>query len=212
MLNTASGPIKASLIEVLSKRRAKSAVEAFVIATTDDNQKVREAAMNALGQLGSTDHISAMLPGILKATKGGERDSAEKQVALVCSRIDKEDQRADVLIKAMESVPVQDRDQLLSLVGRVGGKKLVDYVGGIATGEDAARRKLAIDALSKWPDGSVAKILKAITEKSAAADERNAAFQAYVKVCAARDKRSDQQRLDSMKEALNIAKSPDEKK
>jgi HEAT repeats len=212
MLSTASGPLKASLIDTLSKRRAKNAVEAFVAATTDDNPKVREAAMNAIGQLGGSDHITLMLPGILKATKGGERDNAEKQVALVCSRIDKEDQRAEVLIKALKGVPVQDRDQLLSLVGRVGGKKLVDYVGGIATDEDTARRKLAIDALSKWPDGSVAKILKEITQKTADAEERNAAFQAYIKVCAARDKRSDKQRLESMKEALDIAKTPEEKK
>ncbi len=210
MLNTTNSTVKASLIEVLATRRAKDSITAFVNAAIDDNPQVRGAAMDALGQLGSSDHIAAMLPGVLKASKGGERDAAEKNVASVCARVDKENLRAEALIKAMESIPANDRDQLLSLVGRVGGKKLIEYVGNIATGEDAARRKLAVDALSKWPDATVSDMLREITEKTSDPGERNAAFQAYVKVCAARDKRSDQQRLDSLKQAFQLAKTPEE--
>jgi HEAT repeat protein len=210
MLPGAAPNVKALLIEVLATRRAKDAITAFVDTAIDDNPQVRTAAMNALGRIGSSDHIGAMLPGVLKASKGGERDAAEKNVALVCSRIDKEDLRADALIKAMESIPANDRDQLLSLVGRVGGKKLIEYVGSIARDENASRRKLAVDALSKWPDASVANLLREITEKTSEAGERSTAFQAYVKVCAARDKRSDKQRLDSLKEAFKLAKNPEE--
>ena len=62
-------------------------------------------------------------------------------------------------------MPAQ-RDQLLSLVGRVGGKKLMNFVAEIATGPDAGRRKLGIDALSKWPDASVAdKLLEIATSR-----------------------------------------------
>ncbi len=210
-LNDATPVAKAALIEVLASRRAKDAMPALIAAAIDDTPMVRSAAMNALGQIGSPDQIAAMLPGILNAAKGGERDAAEKNVALVCARIDKEGPRAEVLIKAMETFQATERDQLLSLVGRVGGKKLIEYVGDIAKGEDTSRRKLAIDALSKWPDASVADMLREITEKATDANERNAAFQAYVKVCAARDKRTDEQRLESLKKAFRIAKSPDEK-
>ena len=210
-LNAADPVAKAAMIEVLATRRAKDATAAFVAASIDDNPQVRGAAMSALGQIASPDQITAMLPGILKATKGGERDAAEKNVAMVCSRIEKEDRRAETLIKAMESIPATDRDLLLSLVGRVGGKKLIQYVGDIATGSDASRRKLAIEALSKWPDASVSSRLREIAEKATDTGERNSAFQAYVKVSAARDKRSDQVRLDSMKDAFKIAKTPEEK-
>ena len=103
--------------------------------------------MAALGQLGSAGQLAVMLPGIFKAQKGGERDAAEKSVALVCSRIDNEDERGTQLIKALDAVEFDERDQLLSLVGRVGGEKLIDFVGQIATGSDAERRKLGIDAL-----------------------------------------------------------------
>src|SRR5207253_3188535 len=125
---------------------------AFIAAAVDDNAQVRGAAMAALGQIGQPEQLAAMLPGVLKAGKGGERDNAEKNVALVCSRIENEDQRGDALIKALASVDAASRDQLLALIGRVGGKKLINFVAEIATSEDVARRKLGIDALSKWPD------------------------------------------------------------
>ena len=95
------------------------------------------------------------------------------------------------MIKALDRVDAAQRDQLLSLIGRVGGKKLIDFVAEIATGEDAARRKLGIDALSKWPDASVADKLLEIANQATDPAERNQAFQGYVKISATRDKRTD---------------------
>ena len=209
-LSSAPTVTKAALIEVLAARRASSELPAFLAASVDDSAKVRTAAMAALGQLGGVGQIAGMLPGVLKAQKGGERDAAEKSVANVCSRIDNEDERGDLLIKALDAVEPDERDQLLSLVGRVGGKKLIDFVAQIATGSDAERRKLAIDALSKWPDASTADKLLEIASSTSDAAERSQAFQGYVTIAATRDKRNDRQRLDCMKEAMKAAKSSEE--
>ena len=80
------------------------------------------------------------MPGVLKAQKGYEKEDAEKNVALICSRIANEDERGTALVEALKTVAVPQRDQLLGLVGRVGGKKLVNFVAEIATSDDAARR------------------------------------------------------------------------
>ncbi|HEX3655550.1 MAG TPA: HEAT repeat domain-containing protein [Pirellulales bacterium] len=210
-LKSASPDVKAALIEVLATRRATEELPTFVAATVDDNAQVRGAAMAALGQIGQPGQIAAMLPGVLKAKKGAERDAAEKNVALVCARIANENERAEALIQAVDAIDPAQRDELLSLVGRVGGKKLINFVASIATGEDAARRKLAIDALSKWPDASVADKLLEIAEKAHYPEERTQAFQGYVKIAATRDKRSDRQRLDRMKQAMTVARTPEER-
>ncbi len=207
---SASPAIRATLLDVLATRRASEEGPTFVAAAIDDNGQVRSAAMNALGQIGRPEQLNSMLAGVLKAAKGGERDNAERNVASVCARIDNQDQRATKLIEALNTVPVSDRDELLSLVGRVGGKKLIDFVADIATGTDAARRKLGIDALSKWPDASVADKLLEIVNKASDPAERNQAFQGYVKIGATRDNRNDKQRLDRMKDAMKAAKSPEE--
>ena len=195
---------------MLATRRAADELPVFVAATTDENVWVRRAGMAALAQIGRPEQIAQMLPGVLKAEKGGERDDAEKSVATVCDRIENEDQRATAVIEAVNTVDAAQRDQLLSLVGRVGGSKLLNFVAEIATGQDSSRRQLGIDALSKWPDASVADKLFEIATRATDPVERDAAFRGFVKVSAARDHRSDKERLDRLKQAMKLAKTPEE--
>ncbi len=209
-LKTAPAAVKAALIEVLVARRASGEMPVFLAAAVDDDSQVRSAAMAALGRIGRPAQIAPMLPGVLKAQKGGERDAAERSVAMICARIENEDARGTALIEALETIDVAQRDQLLSLVGRVGGKKLINFVADIATGDDISRRQLGIDALSKWPDASVADKLFEIVNKATDPGERNQAFQGYVKISATRDGRSDRARLDRMKQAMAAAKTPEE--
>lgn len=93
-----------------------------------------------------------------------------------------------------DTIPASEGDHLLSLVGRVGGMKLINFVGDIATGQNAAGRRLGIDVLSNWP---AARLLE-IASKATDPGERSEAFQGYVKVPAARDNRNDKQRLERM--------------
>ena len=209
-LKSADPGVKAAIIEALASRRARDQAVALVTASIDDNAQVRSAAMSALGQIGNAEHVALMLPGVLKAQPGGERDNAERNVALICSRINNEDQRGTVIIEALKKVDAGDRDDLLSLVGRVGGRKLINFVGDFASETDPERRKLGIDALSKWPDASVADKLLEIASKATDPTERRMAFQGYVKISATRDNRSDKQRLDRMKEEMKAAKTPEE--
>lgn len=206
-----AGPeLKAALLEVLATRRAVDEGPAVIAATVDEDARVRSAAMSALGQIGRPEQIASILPGVLKAARGGERDNAERNVVQICSRIENEDQRGTKLIEALNTIPAADRDELLPLVGRVGGRKLINFVGEIATDADPERRKFGIDALSKWPDASVADKLLEIANKTSDPAERLQAFQGYVKISATRDNRNDKQRLDRMKEAMKAARTPEE--
>jgi hypothetical protein len=208
---TAGPQVRGRLIEVLATRRATGELDAIIAATTDDDRGVRAIAMNALGQIGTPDQLAAILPGVLKAAKGRERDNAERNVAEICQRIDNEDQRGEALIAALDTIDAEGRDDLMPLVGRVGGSRLIKFVADIATGEDPARRSVGIDALSNWPDASPADTLLEIANQTNDASERRRAFHAYVKVCAIRDRRSDEQRLERMKQAMNEARTSEEK-
>ena len=208
---SAAPATRATLIEILTARRVYGEMALFAAASIDENAQVRSAAMNAFGHLGRAPQVAEMIPGVLKASKGGERDNAERQSAEVCKRIENEEKRADTMIAAFNSTNPAQRDELLSLIGRVGGKKLIDFVGDIATGSDIARRAIGVDALSKWPDASVADKLLEIAEKSTTDEERSRAFQGYVKVAAARDQRPDKERVNRMKQAMKAARTPEEK-
>ena len=209
-LTSATPKEKAALIEILTVRRSGDALPAILDATVDEHEGVRRAAMAALGQIGRREDLVRMLPGVLKAQRGSERDEAEKNVALVCSRIENENERGAALIDAVNTVSVDQRDQLLSVLGRVGRKKLLEYVTSVAKSGDPARRKLGIDALSKWPDASVAETLFAIVNASTDPVQRDQAFRGYLKVSANRDGRPDKERLALLKQGMTAAKSPAE--
>ena len=208
---TASPQLRGKLIEVLATRRATGQLDAIIAATLDDDGGVRSAAMNALGQIGTPDRLAGMLPGVLKADKGRERDNAERNVAEVCKRIGNEDERGEALITALDTIDAARRDELMPLVGRVGGRRLIKFVADIATGDDASRRAFGVDALGKWPDASPADTLLEIAKNTTDASERRHAFLAYVKVCAIRDRRNDQERLKRMKQAMEEARTTEEK-
>lgn len=207
---SASPSIKPTLIEVLAARRASSESATFIAGSVDASPQIRSAAMTALGQLGHADQIAAVLPGVLKAERGAERDNAERNVAMICSRIESEKERGTKLIEALKTVPAADRDELLALVGRVGGPTLIDFVAAIATEDNPARRQIGIDALSKWPDATAADKLMEIMSKATDPAEKHQAFQGFVKICSTRDGRTDKQRLDRMKEAMRVAATGEE--
>lgn len=207
----ATPDVKAALIEVLATRRSSSELPAFIQASSDDDSQVRAAAISAIGQLGGPEHIAPTLPGVLKTPRGFARDRAERDIVLICARIDGEEMRATKLIEALNKIPAADRDELLSLAGRVGGKTMIKYVAEIATGPEVSRRHFGIDALGKWPDASTADTLLDILKKATDPTERNQAFQAFVKICAVRDYRPDKQRLERMKEAMGLATTNEEK-
>ena len=208
---SAKPEVRSKLIEILAARRATSEAPVIISATTDDDSAVRTAAMNALGQIGQPEQLAAMLPGLLKSSRGNERNNAERNIADVCKRINNEDERGNALIAVLNTVDASQRDELMSLVGRVGGKRLIRFVADIATGSNVSRRAFGIDALSKWPDASPADTLLKIANDTKDDAERRQAFAAFVKVCANRDNRNDKQRLERMKQAMKEARNLEEK-
>ena len=71
--------MKAALIEVLATRRASDQLPAFLAATLDDSAQVRSAAMRLWARSAVPTQIAAMLPGVLKAEKGGRTGCGRKE-------------------------------------------------------------------------------------------------------------------------------------
>ena len=74
----ATPAIRIALMEILVERRAVEAIPDFLAAAIGNDAAVRNAAMKALGQLGTPEHLPGMVNGVLKAEPGKEREAAEK--------------------------------------------------------------------------------------------------------------------------------------
>lgn len=202
-------PIHIAMIEILANRRALNAVGNILTDAVDDNADVRKAAIAALGQLASAEHIPGMLDAVLKASKGTERDAAEKAVAAVCSRIEDPEQQA--ILSAWSRFDGDDGLALLPTLGRVGGPKVYLAVKAAMTSDDVSRREAGLRALCNWPDASIADEIFALAQKADSPVHRTMIFQSLVRIGSLRDTRTDLDRLDRMKQALSIAKSDEER-
>ena len=204
-------PIRIALIEILADRRALSTVNDILSAANGDDAKVRAAAISALAQLASAEHLPGMLDAVLKAENGPERDAAEKAVAVVAGRIDNSRDRTNSVLSAWSKFNAQDQNALLPTLGRVGGVEIYTVVKAAMASNDSPTREAGLRALCNWPDTTVSDELLGLADKADTPAHRAMTFQAFVRIGSTRDTRTDLERLDRMKQAMAIAKTDEER-
>ncbi len=140
------------LIEILDKRRAVAAVPALVEETASRESRIRRLAFSALGRLASAKEVAAMIRATLALTDRGERDDAERAITLVCLRVPDEAQRAEPVLAVFDAAGDQDKNALLSIVGRIGCPKTLDLIRAALASDDPQRCEGGFSALCNWPD------------------------------------------------------------
>ena len=210
-IKTSPPPIRIALVEILAERRALATVNDILTAAKGDDAKVRAAAISALAQLASAEHIPGMLDAVLKAENGPERDAAEKAVAVVAGRIDNSRDRTNSVLSAWSKFNAQDQNALLPMLGRVGGVEIYAVVNAAITSNDSQTREAGLRALCNWTDTTVSDELLGLADKADTPAHRAMTFQAFVRIGSTRDTRTDLERLERMKQAMAIAKTDEER-
>jgi HEAT repeat protein len=203
--------VRAELIAVLASRRASAAIPKILVAAKDNDAGVRSAAMAALAQLARPEDIPEMLPGVLKAAAGAERDAAERAIVAVCNRIADPNKRADSLLAAMSKFDADDNTPLLSTLGRVGGSAALNVVESAIADKNPRRHAAGIRALCNWPDATVAERLESITETARDQSERSQLLRALIRVAALHDQRTNGERLALLKRAMTLSTTDEER-
>ena len=208
-MKQAPAETQVELMKVLTTRRALDTIPALVATAKGKDPKTRAAAMAALGQLASEEHVPDMVQGVLKASKGAERAAAEKNVMFVCQRIGDLDQRAVALLAAMDDLNESDRAILLTTLGRVGGPQALEVVE--AALNDRKQHSAGLRALCNWPDASVAPQLIEVVKTDKHRGHATTALRALIRIAPLPDGRSDQQKLDLLKQAMELCQRDDER-
>ncbi len=201
-MKTARPPLRVTLIEILSSRRATEVLPDLLAAAVDADPKVRTAAMTALGALADPQHIGDMVPGVLKAEKGAERETAEKAVMFACNRIADPEKRAEPLMAAMAKLSAADRITMLPTVGRIGGVTVLKIVDAAIADPTPSIHEAGLRALCRWPSASIAPRLIELAEKDPHRKHRAMALAALIRVAPLPDQRSAKQKLELIEQVL----------
>lgn len=211
-LQGAEPDMRRALIDLLDRRRAIASVPALIEEAGHEDAGVRSRAIAALGNLAAPEHVPELLKLLLNTPKGSRRDDAEKAVMLVCRRIEEADRQAEPVLARFSQANDQQRSVLLSLLGRIGGPKVLDVIHDAMKSDKPEIRDAAVRALSNWPDAGVADELLTLAETSENESHRTWALRAYVRVIALDSDRPARKSLERFQKAMELARGDDEKR
>lgn len=204
-LTNGSATGRVSLMEVLVTRRATSAVPALLTVATSDDATSRTAAMAALGQLASPADMAGLVAGVLRATAGAERESAEKCVAQVCFRVTEVSQRSTQLLEAWQRRSVAEQRLLLSCLGRVGGAKVREVLEQAIENREGTIHDAGLRAICNWPDATIAPRYLELLKADAHEDHRTLVLRALIRVAPLADERTPADRLAILGKCMQLS-------
>ena len=205
--------LRPTLIDILADRRAITAMPDFTVAAVGDDAAIRTAAMRALGKFGGPDQVAGMVQGVLKAGAGGERDEAERALVTVCTQNTGKERAAEVLLAQFRAADDTAQEILLTVLGRVGGEGAISIVDGLVADPNAAKRKLGLTALSKWPDATVSQRLLDLLGTSQDPAERDQLLGALIRIAPLPDnKLNDQQKLELLQKTMSLCQRDEDRR
>lgn len=171
---------KVVILTVLGDRRMFSENELVLLYATDQDQEVRQAALNALRYLG-TKKIRPELFSLLIAAKE-EGDIKLIQDAIISSFDRKEnDQNLQTVLEQFNEVPQEKQYLFYDLIAYIGGKKALQVISREFHNGDTKNKSAALKALSKWNDASASWELLSVARNSADKEVSEEAVNALIR-------------------------------
>lgn len=204
---------RAAWIGIIEARQMLGGVAILLRESMHDSPIVRSRAMSALSILAGPNNVASMVPAVLKAKKGAERDQAEKAIMLVCKQISDADKRADFILLAYQSLEPKDQAALLPLLGRIGGNKAKKTIEPILLDShgDAETYESAVRALCNWPNASVSNELLELSKNAKQPRHKLWALRALIRVIALPSDMSAKNKLSILQQAIKQAERDDER-
>ncbi|MCH5374860.1 MAG: HEAT repeat domain-containing protein, partial [Planctomycetes bacterium] len=212
MQQTDDAARRAQLIEILDRRRDADAVPALLQEILHRDASVRRRAMAALGRLAGEADVAGMIDGLVRVEDGGERDEAEKAITAVCNRIPDETRKGEVLLTIYNRASADDQSSILQVLGRLGGEKPLQTIRTAIADVDVQRHDSGVRAICNWPDSSVAEDLLKLAETDRDQANRVRALRALARVAVLPSERSEESKLQLLKDGMRLAGRDDERK
>ena len=208
-LPKASPKGKAALLALLASRNAADQVDAVFAMTAEQDRDVKKAALNALETVARTADVPRLLDLFAKTDSASVRQSIRTVLVAVC----RHDAAAIAPILAAEkSAAPAVRGPLLGVLAKVGGDGALKAVVANLGSTNKALQDAAVRALADWKDTAAAPHLLTLAKQDANEIHRVLAFRGYVSLVGKEIQRNAGQGTEMLKQALKVAKKPDEKK
>jgi len=207
-----SAGVRAALLDVLARRRARAQLDTIHRFTTDEDESVRIAAIKAVGELANESAAPKLLPLLKKADSDAEREALALALASTCSRAESPAMRAAPIIAAIDRTGARDYCSLLRVLGRIGGPQALDQLRQAARDARAEVKGAAVRSFLEWPDATAAEPVLEIAKEAEELKHHVLAMRAYARLVGLDAKRPAKKTLRMYAAGLDAARRVEERK
>ena len=202
---------RAELLKAVAARKAVEAAPAVLTATGDADGTVRLESIKAMESIGTEQSLPALIAVLVRTQVGDEQQAGEKSLLAICARAAGKDACLQAVLGALPGAKMPARGSLIKALGKFGGPKALGAVKAALVDTDAAVHEAAVRSLADWPDMDAAPCLLSVAKTDAKTTNQVLAIRGYLRL-AGLPERTVAERVAMSREALAVAKRPDEKK
>lgn len=208
--NNTEPTIRINVIQAIVNRRQTEAVPALFKAAGDKNDRIRQAAYKALGELSGQDDLPRMVSMLLSVKSKSDRMAIERAMITIITRLEKPNVAA--VITAMGKAENDVKPHLLAVLSHIGNEESLETARGQLDSKDSEVVKAAIRALSDWPDPAPMSDLLTIARKESDSTRHTLAIRGYIELLGLPANRSSVETVGLLGDGMAAAKRPQEKK
>jgi HEAT repeat protein len=211
MLEQGDSKLRPVLIELVGRRRITSAVSALRKAADEPDEAVRTAAIQALGKTVSLEGLPVLMERLVHPKSPQDKARVQEALKSACVRMPDRDACAAKLVESLAQAPAEAKGSILDLFSAVGGTKALQAVSASAGDADEAIQDAAVRVLGEWRSEDAASALLGLAKGSEKEKDRARALRGFSHLVR-RLGFPKEQKLALCKQALEIARSDEEKK
>jgi len=204
---TGDAAVRAGVLKILAERGQVEALPVFRKALTDDDSKIRRAALKTIAALGTQEDVSRLVEMLTVQKDDAERDLLAGAITEVAGRMPNHAARCQPMLQAIPTADVAAKISLLKILSSLGGDPALQAVRSSLTGE-AQVRKAAIEALAEWPDPAPMPDLLALAKDGKESTEKAQALRGYIRLAGLT---SGSAKLEAYRQALELATRSEER-
>ncbi len=211
VFNDVSPEAKASLLQILSARRARTYSSLAISNLQSKNEQLRQAAFSSLEHMVSASDSGCLVKLMFQMEEKQKITQVQKALAASANQIHEPEARAVPILNALEEAKGDKRIDFLRPLAEIGGQKALAAVLESYNEGDLKMKTAAVYTLSEWPDFSAAGHLLLIARKTKWRKNRYLALQGFTRLVA-ESVLSSEQKSDWMKKTVGIPQNNAEAK
>jgi HEAT repeat protein len=198
-------------MELVSRRRMNEAIPVLRQVASDDDARIRAAALKRLGELGGLAEMPALLGLLSKATNPGDLAAVEEALSALCARVGDSEACANKLIEQLPSAKPAQKGALLHVLVTAGGAKSLEAVRSALKDSNAEVHAAAVNALNSWTSAEAAPDLLALAKSGGSPADKQLGLRGYLRWSADGDLPAPR-RLEMCREAAGLVERTEEKR